>query len=425
MPDQTSHDELLKLIQKHPGANQEAFGSPELGQLISQELGITPKDLMQSVAASSLDPDVTGDLLYGFATGNQSSEERQLAETLLEIDPQFWSDVRLYREEVAEAATLPLGQKRAATKRWLTASRLAWSGGLAACLLAGVVLFQYQKTQSQLTVASLERGDLLKRVDSLDAERNLLSKTVLQTRQEAAKAVLENGTALKALRDQIEKQKAASASRALPLAQEGGHQLVRIGDEVAEILPKRSPISRSLSGSISVRSTTSLGQIPVTAGGGAISLVRPDLTSIATLSPELVWLSPSGAKISNYSVTVFTPNGIVLGPVKIASNSYKVGLGSLYPGKAYGWRVTAITKDGDKLESAVGRFEVLDEKELAAAQVELSNPRIGHLERALFAAKVGLLDDAEKELSKVRFTDRAFEDRIRTAIQTARNSNSK
>jgi hypothetical protein len=90
----------------------------------------------------------------------------------------------------------------------------------------------------------------------------------------------------------------------------------------------------------------------------------------------------------------------------------------LHPGGVYGWSVEADLPDGTTRKGFGGKFQVLSQQELGQAARDLSNPRLGHLEKARLAAKMSLFDEAEKQIGEATAIQNQIEEKIRVAKQT-------
>jgi len=207
------------------------------------------------------------------------------------------------------------------------------------------------------------------------------------------------------------------------LANESTRKWEQIGDKVVLVMSKDDPAVLPLSGTIKVASTGSLSKLRKVAGTGDFSLLAPNHTAIATLQPDLSWTPPPNFRAVRSEVTLSSSDETAIHHLTGDSKECAVPARTLTPGHAYLWTVHLFDADGTDKEGTPGRFAVLNAAELAAASATLANDNFTHLERGRYAAKLGLLDDAENQFEQVQFKDPADRQRIEAAIASARKDN--
>ena len=178
--------------------------------------------------------------------------------------------------------------------------------------------------------------------------------------------------------------------------------------------------ARALTEPISAHAPHGLASLPAAEGLEAdIAVMSPNDTAVADVQPVLRWKPPVGVSGLHYLVKVGTVSDIANSdPIESGKPELKIPSGRLKAGGVYVWQVTAA---GSDFHSDYGKFTVLDEAGIANARHVFADVHLGPIERALFAADVGLLDDAESEFGKANVKDSAFRQKFQAAIRAARS----
>jgi len=137
-----------------------------------------------------------------------------------------------------------------------------------------------------------------------------------------------------------------------------------------------------------------------TGQGAAFSLLSPVGTITRTGRPTMRWRPLSGA--TSYTVAVLDHNFNAVATSPPLTRTEWTPLHALERGRIYSWQVTAV-KEGKEIISPSApapeaRFKVLEKAkadELSGVETAASG---SHLARGTLYARVGLLDDAEREL---------------------------
>jgi hypothetical protein len=172
--------------------------------------------------------------------------------------------------------------------------------------------------------------------------------------------------------------------------------------------------------------TEELQGVGVEAGISPIKLIGPDNTSIATLRPRLEWAGGESPYV--VVLTKYVRPG-TSGPAPrrylwtIQGDHHKQIEGDVIEkGAVYVWTVGPESDDPATWKS--GKFYVLKPGKFETAASALADPRRSALSRAKDAAKAGLLDEAERLLSRAEISeDERRVDEVR--IQLARKLNAK
>lgn len=144
---------------------------------------------------------------------------------------------------------------------------------------------------------------------------------------------------------------------------------------------------------------TLLGDGPEAGGSKTFALASPVGTVVASPRPRFAWQTLAGAE--RYVVDVYDESFRKVATSGDVSGTEWTPASDLKRGAVYSWEVTAYTADGPKSAPAPpapqARFRVLDESRASELRrAERAAPR-SHLALGVLYARVGLLDEAERE----------------------------
>ena len=262
--------------------------------------------------------------------------------------------------------------------------RFAYGTCLAVCFVAVIMIFQSEK-QSVIRQGNLagEVAELTRRVEALAGKEKTLTAQIDQKDRQIA-----------LLGDRNPSQSIG----------ENGSRTVLLGDGVKTTLSSINEQNLAAMGKLKIRTSTALSSTGVPAGISEFKILGPNRTLIATLPPELRWVKAGAEKGIRYRVSI--ARDIETQRVEPEGDTEKTVLKvtdrSFVPGAVYTWWVEATLKDR-VIKSDVGRFQVLETQDMKLAHLVLDDEHLSHLQRAVFAASLGLLDDARAELDKVNF----------------------
>lgn len=295
----------------------------------------------------------------------------------------------------------PPSRRKRSIPRWidqLLAPRLSLTGGLAVCVVIILITLWLEsgiKNDLTASISSLkgqlrERSDrqvaMLNQLAEKDAEIAALNHSRASTGNGSRMVVFSNG-------------------KSIPLADVNETNLLK-------------------EGAIRIGTSNKLKGNWVSAGNPEFTVMAPNHTLVATETPTLHWNKADNQREILYRVTLSEDRESqkVSPEPPTRLTSWSVPKGRLKPGGVYAWSVEAQLQNR-VMKSDMGRFQVLDSSKLQEAQSVLSDTRLSDLQRAVYAASVGLLDDAENDLKKSTITNPIVRQELKKSLEAARGKN--
>lgn len=281
--------------------------------------------------------------------------------------------------------------------------RFAYGTCLAVCIVAVIIIFQFEKQ------SAVRQGKLSEEVAELSGRLQALNN---------------NQKSLTAQLDQKDRQIAILSNRSpVQPTGENGSRTVVLEDGAKTTLSNINEQNKAAIGKLKIRTSAALSSTGVPAGIPEFKILGPNRTLISTRNPELRW-SKAGME-TGIIYRVFIARDVETQRVDPEGETDKTVLKltdrSLVPGAVYTWWVEATLKD-NVMKSDVGRFQVLETPDLKLAHLVLGDEHLSHLQRGVFAASLGLLDDAGAELDKVNFHDPELKKALLRKLEEARTN---
>lgn len=366
---------------------QEMIRRGETDPNFAASIGVDSDAVRRAFGATSLEPEITDDMLLRFAKGQSDDVESEIIQAVIALQPELGEAILALRKDLE--SPVPAVSGRSPLSRLLTSVRARWAiEGLALAAVAigiGVIAFGAGSKEGDPRVAHLQGAvaDLVKEKASLE---------------DLMRAATEQSSALRRRLDQsaqdLAKAKAAAQQAAHPPKTSiAGTEFVAIGDEWAKILPRQGAVAQALQGRVDV--DPRLRDLPRTGSRGptSITLVAPDRTAVASVTPTLSWKGKGAGSV----VRVYQAGHRIYQSAPVSSDRLPLPAKILEPGRAYEWDVVAGS--GKSPRSA---FRVLSLKEADVAEAVRRDPTLSPIERGARFAELGLLDEARAEFELVR-----------------------
>jgi len=356
------------------------------------------EEIQRAFAVTSLEPEISEETLSAYASGQATAIERELVETMLEVDPSLSSVIAAIREELAtvneplvsDVRAVPGAKRSGWLSQWLPVSSTLVAVG-ACCLLALAYLdrtrlVQEVNTKGQAVAFASEENR--KKVKSLQQEIDLMQKQVGSNKADQQKLVAQ----LEQSREELKRLREAHPT--LPSTLDG------VKSMVAQAIAKGLAIPGSIA-AISINRGTPDLHVSTT----------PDRTAVR-LPVKLSW---SGGEQSDYHVAIMLEDGTRVWDARVSGSSATPPDGILKPGVVYTWLVASGAKRGPK-----SVFRTLNDSDAKRAKAIDKDLRLGTLDKGVMYAGLGLVTDAEAQFKQLRAGDSKLADRLTQQLENSR-----
>jgi hypothetical protein len=408
------------------------LGSPAQGSRIADDLGLTSRSVLMSLAPDPIGSLMETERLVRYVRGELSWADREPIDDLLAVDPAARDIVEAIRDEL-NSAPLSLAMNTAvqsSSKRnpgnnprildFLSSKWVRWvaQGGTALALAASIIFFVFftgprmEAMQTDLKRSAMERSELQSKLEQQSLHSGELNKRVATL----ADAASVKDSEIKSLKDKLKKGIKVSTSIPDPSSDRGPGTSALTGNRKNSLLDLDGSylLAKARSGHLVIDpELESLPHLPGTVNPN-VQLQQPVWTAVSTLTPTLRWTS-SGTGTS-YSAHLLSGVKEIWRSRESNKTSLKVPLGLLQPGASYVWYVTGhpLADPGSELSSENVAFRVLGKQEMHFA---VHDETLDPLNRISMFAGLGLLDDAEVEIALLEQSSPELARRFRASIQ--------
>ena len=356
------------------------------------------EDIQRAFAVTNLEPEIPEAMLTAYAAGHATDVEREIIESMIELDPSLGELVETIREELSAARNplpspvkvtdSPKRANRLATWFWLPNAVVA----VGACVLLGIVyvdrshLLQDQRTKDKQVAMSTESER--KKVEALQAQIDAAMHQLGSSESDKRHLVAD----LEKAKSELARVKSMQANQATP---PGGVE---------------SLVAHAITSGISMPSWIS--SVNISRGSGDLpATMNPQRTAVL-LPVQLTW---SGTGEGIYQVEV-AENGLRIWTQAVSEMKATPPIGLLKPGHIYQWRIALGVKRGNWTD-----FRVSSDKEARRAKETAKDKQLGPLEKGVIFASLGLVTQAEAQFQNLRTTHPALADRLTKQIEKAQD----
>ena len=354
-------------------------------------------DLQRAFSVTTLEPEISEALLIAYASGKASDVDRDLVETMLDVDPGLSDLISAIQEELAhidEPLPSPIralspSQKSGWLQRWF---------GIGSSVVALGAL-------GLLLLAFLERGRLLQDVRSKDLQVASAFDTNRKNVQSLQQKIDSMEHELKS--SKTDKQKLLAQldqTRTLLKTELAARSREAVTPDGVE-----SMVAHALTRGLSM--PASLFDISTTRGPSDLRVtMSPDRTSVR-LPVKLSWSGPREGDFRVEIVQAETP----VWKTRATESDATPPNGLLKPGVVYSWRVASGTKRGPW-----AAFRTCTEVETNRANRIDRDSQLGPLEKGVVYAAIGLAPDAEAQFKLLRASHPSLADRLTKQLEQFR-----
>ena len=350
-------------------------------------------DLQRAFAVTSLEPEIPEETLIAYASGRATDLEKELVETMLEVDPTLAEVVATIREELARVNE-PLPARPSASPepkktRWWR----AWFPGAVALAACGALVFglvgydralQEERSKDRRLASEIEANQ--ERVADLQRSIEALGQRLSSAGTDKQRLVAELEQARNTLKRELASQRRPSE---IPSSVES-----LVARALTRGLPMPPPVA----------------DLSVSRGEADLPVSRsPNRTSVR-LPVRLTW---SDAHQPEYQVEI-TKDGATIWRAKVTRPAANPPSSLLNPGVVYSWRV----ESGDK-HSLDAVFRVCSRKEEIQASRVAEDRTLGPLEKGVVFASLGLVPEAKAQFELLRASHPALAERLTKEIENA------
>lgn len=417
MPNYDPQTQMQRLLDKNLSPDELAalpeFSDEQASEAL-RDRAIDPVALAQSLYARDKGPFIEYEALEAYVEGRAGDIDREVIESMLELDPVLADMIASMREVRAEAEmggltrVTPEPAMGLAQRLRQLLARPAYRYTLELGLAAGVAFVVMQSLTPAGAPSSAssvqELQSVRARVAALQDEVTRMRASSVDKNQlnEAERQLQLTKAELQSEREKLDRTLVAQRDRAITRLNDGrGEVSIINGHAVRELSEdaRRALVAGSLAIDDSLAKPGMRIQSMGSEEGG---LVYPVLTAVPDARPTLRWKPLPSAD----AYQVFVVDGekpLAVGETQ-GESKLRVPAGRLQPGKTYRWFVLA-DKAGEKQaidsrKSVGGWFRVLSTAEARELAVQTKRAEGSSLALGVAYAKYGLLDEAQAQLDR-------------------------